>query len=200
MCSCLIINALKQKMTDPKLQDYIDDILSDSILSDSSQIFGGYVYKCLVRGECDDINDLDVIIGYKNISLKRISSKLLSKCTARYLPGEEFFESQTLDCKCFDTPTNKIQIDLVPYAEGPQTFTNSLRLTKTGIVDGHDNDNVKDFVINNLKKGRYCKWKGMRPKDKEYFKDFEEINPNECESYGFLYDYPKNMATKYNKN
>jgi len=170
---------------DPKFQDYIDDILNKE---PKCNIFGGYVYKCLVRGECDDINDLDVQCG--NVQLKCDSKRLLRKCTECDVSDEPMFNSVTLDCKCTDMPTNRVQIDIVPYIRGRRNFTNCLMLTDKGIKDIHNDNDALNFAIDNLKKGRYCKWRGMRSKDKEYFKDFEEINPNECESYGFLYDYP----------
>ena len=78
---------------------------------------------------------------------------------------------------------------------------NSLVLTKNGIrhltevpeISGKLNmkskepEKEREWAIQNLKNGRYCKWTSMRDKDVEYFKGWTVIDFQECASHG-IYD------------
>jgi len=194
----------------PELHDYIDFIIGNGwfnrLTTSKCRIVGGFVNKCLIRGECDDIADIDVVCGtHTQRKGKQMAFWKFRSCKARRWHNFKWtdyhgnttsddsihYNWKHLTCR---QNNNDVPIHLMSESQfadeieySGQTFINSLQFTDKGIEDIDGNDNVKDFVISNLKKGRYCKWRKMRPKDKEYFKDFEEINPNECESYGFLY-------------
>lgn len=38
----------------------------------------------------------------------------------------------------------------------------------------------REWVVQKIKSGHYCKWENMREKDKLYFKNWTEIDPVEC--------------------
>lgn len=165
------------------------------ILNDNGTfITGSYVYKYYIRGErVDNINVVSVEYINSNRKAKSIIHEL-PECRPREIWADNGSLEDDYGClKCNKFYINNIDIKIMSQgyfigrikAFDGISFINALKLTKNGIEDIGGNDERKKFVIRNLQNKKYCKFKNMRLKDKQYFNNFEQIDPEECVKYGF---------------
>lgn len=179
------------------------DHVAKTILSGPKNpiIAGSYVYKRMIRGET--VDDVDATSD----DIWRTSQWLQSNHGARpKILGNYEYEEPFEDYTALELDNTRI--DLIGKGEFNEknkqdTFINTMVLTKRGLEHRRDVDTKwwmprtygekakfdqkqTHYVIENLQKGRYCKWDDMRDKDEEYFKKFNEIPERECEIYGFF--------------
>ena len=156
-------------------------------------ITGSYIYKFLLRDE--KIEDIDIIVEDLERS-KNVFGRHYKRFGFRYpFPGYRIdFDRKDgvyLDVIGYNTYLNVVAINGL-------TPVNSLILSKDGIKHIYDSKSLRerfwipedldpikerDWMVDNFKKGRYCKWSRMREKDIEYFSDFDVIDEQECECH-----------------
>lgn len=176
----------------PSQEEYINDILKvpwwEKLLGKKSTnyIIGSYVYKKTIRGEI--VNDIDIVTKCTGDEGHRLREKF--PCSGTYVSPYIEYGYDDYVCLMCETDNGDVKIDLLGSKEHldknkERNFLNTVILTSNGLEDIKGNDKRKEFVIQNLKKGKYCPWNNMREKDKEYFKKFKIIDQDVCQDYGF---------------
>lgn len=182
---------------------YTVDESVDHIIECGGEIYGEYVYKYLVNK--DTFSEINVMYptGYLNRFIKNLNEKIFN---IRYNPNikikyiypefdwEEYSDpiiiekeidqyinrKKKLDGKnvSFEIKHNTIKEQL------PRDMVNSLIYNKYGIRDIDNNKKRQEFIIENLKKKRYCPFEIiMSSKDKAYFNNWEIIEMEECSRF-----------------
>ncbi|AYV77014.1 MAG: hypothetical protein Barrevirus7_21 [Barrevirus sp.] len=166
-------------------------------------ITGSFVYKHLVRGE--DVKDIDVICPDTN----ELSQTLQRMESLAFCPIADWLEEESyLDYEDIKFRGSDLHVDILQIDEFVRTINrtglspvNSLVLTKDGIrhltevpeicsklnMKSEEPEKEREWAIQNLKAGRYCKWGSMRDKDVAYFKGWTVIDFQECANHG-IYD------------
>lgn len=170
-------------------------------------VIGSAVYKHHLRGEPLS-DDIDAVCD----NSKSASKTIISQEPSVYNPSIYcdsssgcFTDYTTL--KFMGTP--EIHVDLTGYKDFAESINraglamnNSLVLTKDGVrhvlevpelaknlaYEAKDPEAERNWVTDKIKKGEYCDCRGLRKKDKEYFKNWKEIDPVECARHGMFKD------------
>lgn len=168
-------------------------------MGDKNFITGEYVYKHFLRGEM--VPNVDVITG----NYCYLVTQILKAEQTAYQP---YFQRRGESFHTVEFKDSNMAVGVEDYSELIKDVrlnglnpTNSLVLTKDGVrhimevpelAINLENrlDNPREertWMMENMKAGRYCKWKGMRDRDTEYFKNWMVIDFQECEMHG-IYD------------
>ena len=171
--------------------------LVDFALNNGGIIYGGFIYKKIIRGE--STRDIDVKAKDKE-HLNELSNKFQKEFDCKIvpkpkellyaistLPKEEqrkYLEASLLDCKD-DLSDTRFDVDLVVddnnKKENPiwnlEYIKNKNNSYSDNIISSrYMNEYELCETISDIKNKRYTPWEGMRNKDKEYFKDWRVKN------------------------
>lgn len=159
------------------------DAVVNSLLASDCKIFGSYVYKRVILGE--EANDIDCICGDVDKTLKKLEGLYSFESS---VGSEEEWAPSSRNLKLKGIG---FEVDIIPQIAvtsfSRDTFLNIPVFTRKGI-EHYKGESILnriqlDFMIENLSERRYCPWLGMRPKDREFFKGFTEIDPERCKKY-----------------
>lgn len=168
------------------------DEIADAILEGPGdpKIVGSYVYKRVMRDE--EVDDIDMICNDTFGMVDHLKKTVSAEQTAD--PWDEPFEYTKLEV---DDNGTKISIDIIEtdeYTNDHRTkdtkFINAVQLTPDGLMHKDatlwsPKTDVVNYVMENMKAGRYAPWSNMRDKDEKYFENFEKIPEDESKPFGF---------------
>lgn len=176
----------------------------------SSYIVGSYIYKHLLRSEkitdvdtiCKDTNSL--LTSVKSVEETAYNPELPWKYDPKgfsmgmtipvdYNAIHFLGISLTVDLIGFNDYVNRINTTglclsncLVLSPKGIQHVFEIPELSKDLNLEAIDPIKERDWAIQKIKAGQYCKWQGMREKDVDYFKNWKIIDFQECEAHGMF--------------
>lgn len=136
--------------------------LAQHILHEGGTLFGGYVYKTLIRGESS--RDLDVV--HRDPPRLVETLKNLFSCR-EILSDEEMFGARALEC---ENAANKVCVDIIPHLEERNIPTHWVTCDSSGLqCTGNISQSDCNSRIRLLSARKVPGWAEMREKDLLYF-------------------------------